>query len=168
MRCRLDSERPGSKQRTPVVGAGSAMLEPMAPATPRDLRVNSSLSIPVAELTWSFTGSGGPGGQHANTSNTRVEVRFDVSASPSLNSEQRSRLLDKLGPDVRVVVSSERSQSRNRSLALERLAERLDRALRRPRKRVPTKKTKGSQKRRLDQKSRRSQVKQQRRRPDME
>jgi ribosome-associated protein len=140
----------------------------MPPVTPRDLRVNDSLTIPVSEMSWAFTGSGGPGGQHANTSNTRVEVRFDVRSSPSLSSQQRATLLEKLGPDVRVVVSSERSQSRNRSLALERLAERLAAALLRPRKRVPTRKTKGSQKRRLDQKSRRSQVKQQRRRPDMD
>src|SRR5947209_3177719 len=80
-----------------------------------------SCSIPLSELEWRFTPSGGPGGQHANRSNTRVEVRFDVATSPSLGERQRARLLERLGPTVRVVADDERSQARNRALALERL-----------------------------------------------
>ena len=94
------------------------------------LSVNRSLRIPLDELEWRFSASGGPGGQHANRSNTRVELRFDVTSSPSLGPRQRARLLEKLGPSVRVVVDAERSQSRNRVLALSRLAERLAAALR--------------------------------------
>src|SRR5438093_10175655 len=94
------------------------------------LRVTRSLSVPADELEWRFSGPGGPGGQHANTSNTRVEVRFDVEASPSLTPSQRARLLDRFGPVVRVVASDTRSQARNRELALSRLRERLADALR--------------------------------------
>ncbi|MGH9177278.1 MAG: peptide chain release factor-like protein, partial [Acidimicrobiales bacterium] len=86
-----------------------------------DLRVSGSLRIPLDELEWRFSGAGGPGGQHANTANTRAEVRFDVAGSPSLGPRQRARLLEKLGPVVRVVAADERSQARNRQLALERL-----------------------------------------------
>ncbi|HEX3424581.1 MAG TPA: peptide chain release factor-like protein [Acidimicrobiales bacterium] len=89
------------------------------------LQVNRSLAIPYDELEWRFTASGGPGGQHANTSNTKVEVRFDVAASPSLSLPQRQRLLERLGPVVRVVARDERSQTRNRELAMARLAGRL-------------------------------------------
>ncbi|MFP3907459.1 MAG: aminoacyl-tRNA hydrolase, partial [Acidimicrobiales bacterium] len=76
------------------------------------LRVSRSLTIPMSELTWNFTASGGPGGQHANTANTKVEVRFDVAGSPSLDETQRERLLRSLGSEVRVVASDERSQAR--------------------------------------------------------
>src|SRR5690606_24480376 len=94
-------------------------------AGPERVRVTSGLSIPVDELTWRFTRSGGPGGQHANTSDTRVEVRFDVAGSPSLGPRQRARLMERLGPEVRVSVDRHRSQARNRAEALERLAQRL-------------------------------------------
>jgi ribosome-associated protein len=97
---------------------------------PRSLRVSGSLSIPFTELAWRFSRSGGPGGQHANTSDTRVEVRFDIEGSPSLGPRQRARLLERFGPEVRVVAADERSQARNRALALERLSERLAGALR--------------------------------------
>ena len=73
------------------------------------LRVSRGLAIPVDELSWRFSSSGGPGGQHANTSNTRVELLFDVAGSPSLGPRQRARLLEKLGPVVRVVASDERA-----------------------------------------------------------
>ena len=89
------------------------------------LVVSRSCRIPLDELEWRFSASGGPGGQHANTSNTKAEVRFDVATSPSLGPRQRARLLERLGPVVRVVASDERSQARNRDLALERLAARL-------------------------------------------
>ena len=124
------------------------------------LRVTRSLSVPLSELTWRFSASGGPGGQHANTSNTRAEVRFDVATSPSLGPRQRARLLDRLGPEVRVTASDERSQARNRALALERLAARLSDALRVEPTRTATKPTRASQRRRVDAKRRRSETKQ--------
>jgi ribosome-associated protein len=132
---------------------------------PRRLRVTSGVSIPLDELEWRFSASGGPGGQHANTSNTRVELRFDVAGSPSLGPRQRARVIERLGPEVRVVVSTERSQARNRALALERLAARLAAALHVDRPRVATRATRGSQERRLASKRQRSDVKQRRRRP---
>jgi ribosome-associated protein len=127
------------------------------------LRVTPSLAIPVDELEWRFSGSGGPGGQHANTANTRVEVRFDVAASPSLGPGQRARLLDRVGPLVRVVASDERSQIRNRELALQRLAARLAEALHVERPRRPTRPTAGSKRRRLEDKRRQAIRKRQRR-----
>src|SRR5919199_1612677 len=102
------------------------------------LRVTRTCQIPLDEIEWRFSGSGGPGGQHANTANTRVEARFDVAASPSLGPRQRARLLERLGPVVRAVASDERSQARNRDLALERLAARLAEGLRVETPRVPT------------------------------
>ena len=93
------------------------------------LVVSRSCRIPLDELEWRFSSSGGPGGQHANTSNTRAEVRFDIANSPSLGPRQRARLLEKLGPVVRVVADDERSQLRNRELALQRLGDRLREAL---------------------------------------
>lgn len=133
-----------------------------------ELRVTRSCVIPLAELTWKFTGSGGPGGQHANTSNTRVEVRFDIEQSSSLGPRQRARLLERLGPVVRVVASDERSQSRNRALALERLRNRLADALRVDRERRPTAPTTASRRRRVEAKRRRSDVKRLRGRPSAE
>jgi ribosome-associated protein len=131
----------------------------------RVLRVNRSLAVPVAELTWRFSRSGGPGGQHANTADTRVEVVFDVAGSPSLGPRQRQRLLERLGPEVRVVAADERSQARNRRLALERLRDRLAGALRTEAPRRPTRPSKASVRRRLDAKRRQSERKAQRRRP---
>jgi ribosome-associated protein len=129
------------------------------------LRVTRNCRIPFDELEWRFSGSGGPGGQHANTANTRAEVRFDVAASPSLGPRQRARLLERLGPVVRVVASDERSQLRNRELAMERLAARLADALAVPRARVPTRQTRSSREARLRQKRHRSETKRSRSRP---
>lgn len=123
-----------------------------------DVRVNGHLVIPAAELDVRTGPSGGPGGQHANRAHTRVEVRFDVEGSATLGPRQRARLLEKLGPVVRVVADDERSQARNRSLALERLGARLAGALRVDPPRRPTKPTKGSTERRLEEKRRRSQA----------
>src|SRR5438876_12351714 len=97
---------------------------------PDELRVSRSCSIPLDELEWRFTGSGGPGGQHANTANTRAEVRFDIATSRALGPRQRARLLERLGPVVRVAASDERSQAQNRSLAIDRLRSRLADGLR--------------------------------------
>jgi ribosome-associated protein len=130
------------------------------------LRVSGSCAIPLSELSWRFSRSGGPGGQHANTSDTRVEVRFDIAGSPSLGPRQRARLLERLGPEVRVVASDERSQARNRDLALQRLAGRLAEGLRVATPRRATRPTKGSVERRLEGKRRQSDRKAARRRPD--
>jgi ribosome-associated protein len=127
------------------------------------LRVTPTVAIPLEQLEWRFSGSGGPGGQHANTANTRVEVRFDVAASPSLGPHQRDRVLARLGPMVRVVASDERSQLRNRDLALQRLAARLAEALHVERPRRPTRPTAGSKRRRLEDKRRQAIRKRQRR-----
>lgn len=135
----------------------------------RWLRVTGTCAIPLDELEWRFSGPGGPGGQHANTSNTRVEVRFDVAASPSLEPQQRARLLERLGPVVRVVAADTRSQSRNREVALARLRERLAAALRTPRARRATAPTAGARRRRVEAKRRRGDLKRQRRmRPGLE
>src|SRR5918992_1929469 len=93
-------------------------------------RVTPTCVLRMDELDWRFSASGGPGGQHVNTANTRAEVRFDVAGSPSLGPRQRARLLERLGPEVRVVAADERSQARNRALALDRLRRRLADALR--------------------------------------
>lgn len=129
------------------------------------LSVTRSVRIPRSELQVSFSASGGPGGQHANRSNTRVELRFDVAASSAFGPEQRQRVIDRLGPEIRVVADDERSQLRNRALAEQRLAERLRAALHVERRRRPTRPTKSAEERRLASKQRRSQVKRSRRRP---
>jgi ribosome-associated protein len=130
---------------------------------PGGLRVAPGIVIPVVELSWRFTSSGGPGGQHVNTSNTRAEVIFDVAGSPSLPGWARERLLARLGPSVAVAASDRRSQARNRGLALSRLAAKLAAALETEPSRRPTRPTLASQKRRLDAKRRRSGVKRDRR-----
>ena len=135
---------------------------------PGRIRVSPTLVISASELTWRFSRSGGPGGQHANTSDTRVEVRFDIAGSPSLGPRQRARLQERLGDQVRVVVADERSQARNRELALERLCERLAAALRVDPPRRRTKPTKASVQRRLDTKRHRANRKADRRRPHAE
>lgn len=129
------------------------------------LRVQRGLVIPPDELTFRATGSGGPGGQHANTANTRVEITFDVRASRVLGPRQRARLLARLGPVVRVVASDTRSQSRNRELARARLATRLAEGLREEEPRIATKPSRSSKAARVEQKRRRSEVKAWRRRP---
>ncbi|MGH9172380.1 MAG: peptide chain release factor-like protein [Acidimicrobiales bacterium] len=108
------------------------------PRPPGDLEVPGGPVIPAGELKWRYAASGRPGGQHANTSNTRVEVVFDVLASEAISSRQRDLVLARLGPAVRVVASTERSQWQNRRLALERLGDRLADALDIPAERRPT------------------------------
>lgn len=133
------------------------------------LRVTRTCLIPLSELRWRFSGASGPGGQHVNTANTRVEVRFDVARSRSLGPRERAQLLERLGPVVRVVASDTRSQARNRELALRRLRARLAEALRRPaRPRRSTKPTAGSRRARIDRKRRRGEVKRLRRPPRSE
>jgi ribosome-associated protein len=114
-------------------------------------------------MQWRFTGSGGPGGQHANTSNTRVELVWDVRASEVLTDAEREILLEEVGPTLRVVVSDARSQARNRELAVERLHSRITDALTFAPPRKPTRPTKASKQRRLEAKRRQSLRKQERR-----
>ena len=122
------------------------------------LAVTNSVRIPQYELQETFSASGGPGGQHANKAATRVELTLDVTTSSAFNESERQRVIDKLGEVVRVVVDDERSQLRNRTLAAERMAAKLRGALHVQRRRRATKPTRGSQRRRSDQKSNSSAV----------
>jgi ribosome-associated protein len=131
----------------------------------KQLRVNRELTIPLAEILIRVSRSSGPGGQHANVTASRVEASFDVLASPSLSESQRTRLIARAGERVAAVAQDERSQARNRELALRRLAERLARALLVPRKRRPTRPSAASRTRRLDAKRRAAQRKLGRRPP---
>ncbi|NNE73256.1 MAG: aminoacyl-tRNA hydrolase [Acidimicrobiales bacterium] len=121
--------------------------------------------IPLSEIDWTFTTSGGPGGQHANKAHTRVEAAIDLRTARGINAATRARLITKLGPLLRVVVDDTRSQARNRSIALERLADRIEVAQRQDKLRRKTKPSRGAQKRRLEAKKRRSDTKRQRQRP---
>jgi ribosome-associated protein len=129
------------------------------------LYVNEEVEIPGAELIVRTSRSTGAGGQHANVTDSRVEVSFDIASSSSLPEWARSRLLERLGPRVSAVAQDERSQLRNREIARSRLAERLRAALERPRARRPTRPGPAARERRLDSKRRQSQRKQARRPP---
>ncbi len=129
------------------------------------MRVTRSVVLPLSEVELRFSRSSGPGGQHANTSETRVEAIFDVESSSALSDAQKRRVLAKAGPTLRAIAQDERSQLRNRELAIERLVEQLQRALKVERRRVATKPTKASRERRLETKKRRSQTKKLRRPP---
>ncbi len=124
-----------------------------------------SVLLPLAEIELRFSRSSGPGGQHANTAETRVEAILDVEASSALTETQKRRVVAKAGSTLRAVAQDERSQLRNRELAVERLADQLREALKVPRRRVATKPTKASREKRLESKKRRSTTKQLRRRP---
>ena len=124
-----------------------------------------SVVLPPDEIELRFSRSSGPGGQHANTAETRVEARFDVEASAALSAVQKRRVLAKAGPVLRAVAQDERSQARNRELAVERLVEQLREALKVPRKRVPTRPSRAARQRRLEQKKRRAETKRLRRPP---
>ncbi len=124
-----------------------------------------SVVLPLAEVELRFSRSSGPGGQHANTAETRVEAVLDVEATTALTERQRRRVLAKAGRTLRAVAQDERSQSRNRELAVQRLVEQLREALKVERRRVPTKPTQASRERRLEAKKRRSKTKKLRRAP---
>ena len=132
---------------------------------PESVQISSSVRIPISELQFKFSASGGPGGQNANKVATRVELRFDVAASPSLGPYQRARIIERLGTEVRVVADDERSQLRNRQLAVERFRERMVAALHVEKIRRPTRPSKGAKERRLAEKRRLSERKRDRR-PD--
>ena len=129
------------------------------------IRVTRTVSIPRSEVELRFSRSSGPGGQHAQKSDTRVEAVFDVEASSALSDAQKRRVASRAGPVVRAVAQDERSQWRNRELAFERLAETLREALRVQRPRRATRPTKAAVERRLDEKRRRGQTKRMRRPP---
>ena len=124
-----------------------------------------SVVLPLGEVELRYSRSSGPGGQHAQKSETRVEAVFDVEASSALTDAQKRRVVAKAGPVLRAVAQDERSQLRNRDLAVERLVERLRDALRVERRRVPTRPTTASKERRLEAKKRRAGVKKLRRPP---
>ena len=130
--------------------------------------VTRDVSIPLSEIAVRTSRSSGPGGQHANVTASRVELSFDASESPSLTEVQRERVMAKCGPVVRAVAQDARSQARNRELALERLRERLARALHVPRTRRPTRPTTASRVRHEHTKRRQAQRKRDRRRPATE
>jgi ribosome-associated protein len=129
------------------------------------IRVTRSVVIPRSEIELRFSRSSGPGGQHAQRSETRVEALFDVEASQSLSETQKRRVVRKAGPVLRAIAQDERSQWRNREFAVERVVEALREALRVERPRRPTKPTQASQRRRVEGKKRRGQTKRLRRPP---
>jgi len=126
-------------------------------------RVSRSVVLPLAEIELRVSRSSGPGGQHANKTETRVEAVFEVEASAALSDAQKRRVTTKAGPIIRAVAQDERSQLRNRELAIDRLVARLAEALRVERKRVPTKPSRAARARGADAKKRRSETKRLRR-----
>jgi ribosome-associated protein len=129
------------------------------------LPVRPGTAIPLREITVRASRSSGPGGQHANTTASRIEASFDVAASEALSDEQKERIIGRLGARVVAVAQDERSQTRNRELALERLARRLAAALAPRRPRHPTRPTRSSVTQRLEDKRRQADRKRDRRRP---
>jgi len=130
------------------------------------IRVTRSVVLPLSEVLFRTSRSSGPGGQHAQKSETRVEAVFDVESSTALTEAQKRRVVGRAGAVLRAVAQDERSQARNRELALERLVEQLRRALRVERKRVATKPSAAAKERRLQEKKRRAKIKKLRGRPD--
>ncbi len=142
------------------------MSSRIAAMRPESIRVHRGLAIPLAEIRLRTSRSSGPGGQHAQKTETRVEASFDVEASATLSRGQKARIHRKAGPVVRAVAQDERSQWRNRELALERLAGAIRDALRTERRRRPTAPAKASRERRLEGKRARSRTKRLRRPPE--
>ena len=127
--------------------------------------ISRDVAVPLREVALRTSRSSGPGGQHANVTESRVEAVFDVAASASLTEAQKARVMGRCGPVVRAVAQDARSQTRNRELALERLRTRLTHALEVPRARRPTRPSAGAKARRVEAKRRQSQRKRERRRP---
>jgi len=130
--------------------------------------VARGVAVPLSEVELRASRSSGPGGQHANVTASRIEASFDVAASSALTEEQKRRVIARVGPRLTAVAQDERSQARNRGLALERLRSRLETALAVPRTRRATRPTKASRRARLDAKRRRARRKRERRRPGPE
>jgi ribosome-associated protein len=137
----------------------------MAAMDRESIRVTRSVLLPLDEIELRFSRSSGPGGQHAQKSETRVEATLDVEASQALTAAQKRRVIAKAGPVLRAVAQDERSQWRNRELAVERIVEQLREALKIERKRVPTKPSAAARQRRLEAKKRRAETKRLRRAP---
>jgi ribosome-associated protein len=129
------------------------------------IRVAEDTVIPLEEIQFRASRSSGPGGQHANVTESRIEAVFDVGASQALTDPQRRLLKERVGDRVTAVAQDARSQARNRELALERLRERLAAGLRRPKPRRPTRPSRAARERRLQEKRRTSERKSERRRP---
>jgi ribosome-associated protein len=129
------------------------------------LHIRPGVDVPLSEVELRASRSSGPGGQHANVTASRVEATFDVAASEALSDAQKARVTARLGPRVTASAQDTRSQSRNRELALRRLAERLAHALEVRRPRTATRPTTASKRRRLETKKRRGELKRARRRP---
>ena len=129
------------------------------------MQLGRHAAIPLREVVMRATRSSGPGGQHANVTDSRIEASFDVTSSTALTEEQKRRVIGRLGPRVVAVAQDARSQSRNRELALERLRQRLTSALAVQRKRQPTRPNQAATRRRLDAKRRQAQRKRERQRP---
>jgi ribosome-associated protein len=142
------------------------MSSRMAAMDGESIRVTRTVAIPVSEIELRFSRSSGPGGQHAQKTETRVEAAFDVETSIGLSPAQKARVIRRAGPVLRAVAQDERSQARNRELAIERLVDSLQEALKVPRRRRPTKPTAAARERRLQEKRRRSELKRQRRPPE--
>jgi ribosome-associated protein len=123
------------------------------------IRVTRTVEVPLSEVDFRTSRSSGPGGQHAQKTETRVEALFDVERSGALSDVQKRRVVARAGPVLRAIAQDERSQARNRALALERLVAQLREALRVPRRRRPTKPSQAAVERRLDEKRRRSRLK---------
>jgi ribosome-associated protein len=138
----------------------------MAAMESESIRVTRSVALPREEIELRTSRSSGPGGQHAQKSETRVEAIFDVEASTALTEVQKRRVIAKAGARVQSVAQDERSQLRNRELAVERLVEKLRAALKVERRRVPTKPSAAAKRRRIETKKRRSETKRLRRPPD--
>jgi len=132
------------------------------------LPIGEDAEVPLDEIELRVSRSSGPGGQHANVTASRVEAIFDVHASQALTLEQKARIGSRLGSRVSAVAQDTRSQHRNRELALERLARRLASALKVSRPRTRTRPTRSSQKRRVEGKRKRGEIKRARRRPDLD
>jgi ribosome-associated protein len=141
---------------------------PALPALERHIRVTRSVLLPVSEIELRVSRSSGPGGQHAQKSSTRVDALFDIEASTTLTDIQKHRAVARVGPILRAVAQDERSQARNRELAIERLVEKLREALAVPRKRVATRPGAKARERRLEGKRRRSRTKALRKPPGAE
>lgn len=146
------------------------MIDDGQPAVPEHalLRISDELAIPLAELGYSATRSGGPGGQHVNTSSTRIELTFDVAASPSLSEAQRARIMERLATRIdgagilRLASAASRSQHQNREDATARLASLLGDALRERKPRRRTRVPRAAKEARLQQKKKRAEVKRRR------
>lgn len=138
-------------------------------STPEAVSITDDVNIPLSELQFRFATGGGPGGQHANRSATRVRLLFDVAHSPALDEETRQRLLQELSHRLdsrgvlQIDVQESRSQYRNRAIALERLQTVLAEALEEEAERKPTKPSRAAQRRRLIEKKKRGELKRQRR-----